>query len=126
VWFSLAASQGHSDGSKHRELTAKQMTAAQIVEAQFELGARYGKGQDVPEDIPKAVTWFTLAAEQGHAEAQFALSLILAYDAQLRGVTPDEAEIARWSRMAAEQGHANAQLNLGISQAKGAGDYRAC
>jgi TPR repeat protein len=44
VWFSLAASQGNSDGHQQRDLTTKLMTAAQIVEAHYQLGAKYGKG----------------------------------------------------------------------------------
>lgn len=50
-WYRLAAKQGH-------------------VDAQFNLGWMYSKGQGVPQDNKTAVKWWKLAAEQGDAEAQ--------------------------------------------------------
>ena len=41
--------------------------------AQFGLGEMYAKGYGVPENDREAVKWFRLAAEQGHADAQFRL-----------------------------------------------------
>ena len=59
-----------------------------------------------------------MAAEQGHAGAQYALGLRYANG---RGVPKDDAEAARWCRMAAEQGYASAQYNLGLMCAIGSG-----
>ena len=35
----------------------------------------YAKGECVPKDIREAVKWFTKAAEQGYANAQFNLGV---------------------------------------------------
>ena len=39
-------------------------------DAQNNLGSCYLSGEGVKQDYEKAVVWFTLAAEQGHADAQ--------------------------------------------------------
>ena len=71
----------------------------------------------------EAAAGFRLAAEQGHAEAQYVLSTML--DAGL-GVaqdgTQDEAEASNWERKAAELGHAYAQANLSYRH-YAAGDF---
>ena len=66
--------------------------------------AEYGEGR-----FGEAAASFLLAAEQGHAEAQYLLSTML--DAG-QGSTRDEAAAGLWERKAAEQGHAYAQANL--------------
>lgn len=70
------------------------------------------------EDDAEAVRWFRMAAEQGHAGAQFNLGLMYA---EGRSVPEDHAAAVDWYRMAAEQGHAEAQTNLGIMYAEGQG-----
>ncbi len=86
----------------------------QPAEAQYQLGHSYGYGwslerwtNDSPEEreLNKAASraWFRLAAEQGHADAQFYLSRML----------PNAKESLFWLRKAASQGHAEAQCNLG-------------
>ena len=77
---------------------------------------KYNSGS--PEDDAEAVRWFRMAAEQGHAGAQFNLGLMYA---EGRGVPEDHAAAADWYRMAAEQGHAGAQTNLGVMYAEGQG-----
>ncbi len=59
-----------------------------------------------------------MAAEQGHAQAQFLLGL---YYASGLGIGKDEAEAVKWYRNAAEQGHAGAQSSLGVAYAYGQG-----
>src|ERR1700679_2238826 len=54
-------------------------------------------------DFTEAAASFRLAAEQGHAEAQYLLSTM--YDAG-QGLALDETEAEYWERKAAEQGHA--------------------
>ena len=39
----------------------------------------YAKGQGVPQDYSKALSWFRLAADQGNALAQNALGLMYAH-----------------------------------------------
>ena len=50
----------------------------------------YGQGYGVPEDDAEAVRWYQMAAEQGHAGAQYNLGY-----ADGEGV-PDDAEDVRW------------------------------
>ena len=44
--------------------------------AQYNLGVSYEIGEGVSQDNIEAVKWLRLAAEQGHAEAQFSLDVI--------------------------------------------------
>ena len=67
----------------------------------------------------EAASGFRLAAEQGHADAQYLLSTML--DAG-EGVAKDDAQAAVWERKAAEQGHAYAQANLSF-RCYAAGDF---
>ena len=41
--------------------------------AQFNLAVKYEIGEGVPEDDEEAARWYRLAAEQGHAPAQYSL-----------------------------------------------------
>ena len=65
--------------------------------------------------------WYRLAAEQGHASAQFNLGFMYATG---EGVPEDDTEAVRWYRLAAEQGHASAQTILGLKYATGQGARR--
>jgi TPR repeat protein len=40
------------------------------VDAQYNLGQMYRRGQGVPQDYAETVKWYRLAAEQGNADAQ--------------------------------------------------------
>ena len=62
--------------------------------------------------------WKPLAADQGHAYAQYNLGWMYANG---RGVPEDDAEAVRWYRLAADQGLAIAQLHLGLMYASGRG-----
>ncbi len=74
--------------------------------AQSSLGLRYyAGGGPVPLDYAKAVRWFRLAAEQGHADAQVMLGLM---SAEGLGVPKDDAKALQWYLIAAEQGDASA------------------
>jgi hypothetical protein len=78
---------------------------------QYVVGEFYEVGWGgVAQDDAEAVRLYRLAAEQGHAEAQFNLAYLFNYG---EGVAQDKAEAIRWYRLAAEQGHAEAQFNLG-------------
>ena len=79
---------------------------------------KYFTGEGVLQDATEAVRWFRLAAEQGHAIAQYNLGV--KYDTG-EGVPKDYAEAVRWFRLAAEQGDASAQYNLGIAYDTGEG-----
>ena len=66
----------------------------------------------------EAVKWYRLAAEKGHAGAQFNLALRYAKG---QGIDRNDAEAAKWVALAATQGHVLAQYNLGIMYANGRG-----
>ena len=65
-----------------------------------------------------AAKWFQIAADQGHAEAQYNLGL--AYHNGI-GVPRDYGQALRWYRLAASRGHGMAQFNIGLMHAKGEG-----
>jgi len=46
--------------------------------AQFEIGIKYGIGQDIAQDHNKSLYWCRKAAEQGFAEAQFFIGALYA------------------------------------------------
>jgi uncharacterized protein len=69
-------------------------------------------------DYAQAVKWYRLAADQGHASAQFNLGIMYANG---RGVSQDDTEVVKWYRLAADQGHADAQFALGLMYALGRG-----
>lgn len=76
------------------------------------------------EDYEQAVEYYRLAAEQGHARAQYNLGIC--YD-NGHGVKQDYNEAVKWYRKAAEQGHAEAQNGLGACYEDGQGvaqDYQ--
>jgi|GEM_PF-6651388 len=62
------------------------------------------------ERSTEAAKWFRMAAERGHARAQFLLGEL--YDNGI-GVPEDVAEAINWYRKAAEQGNADAQTQIG-------------
>ncbi|HJL55727.1 MAG TPA: tetratricopeptide repeat protein, partial [Candidatus Paceibacterota bacterium] len=65
-----------------------------------------------------AVKWYTLAAAQGYADAQFNLG---AMDANGVGAPQTYETAVKWYSLAAEQGDANAQFNLGLMYYDGEG-----
>ena len=81
----------------------------------------FERGQQVYEldmcsssNVVEAVRLFRLAAEQGHAEAQYMLAklrYIYRYD---EAVDVSDEEAARWACLAARQGHREAQSEVGI------------
>ncbi len=69
-------------------------------------------------DLQGASLLWQELADEGHAEAQFALGIM--YD-KGHGVTPDVERAVELYRQAAYQGHATASYNLGVAYARGAG-----
>jgi hypothetical protein len=74
------------------------------------VGACYEDGcGGVAQDYAEAVRLYRLAAEQGHADAQFFLGSMFEKG---QGVAKKRAEAIRWYRLAAAQGNANATAAL--------------
>ena len=78
----------------------------------------YENGYGVPQDYKEAIKWYTLAAEQSYARAQYNLGLMYENG---QGVPQDYKEAIKWYTLAAEQGHAKAQSNLGVMYDNGHG-----
>jgi hypothetical protein len=72
-------------------------------------------------DYAKATSLYREGAEQGDANAQFALGNLYLWD---KGVPHDDVEAAKWISRAAEQGHADSQSLLGALYIKGRGVTR--
>ncbi|MFA6016291.1 MAG: tetratricopeptide repeat protein [Gallionellaceae bacterium] len=92
------------------------------LDAQLILGFKHEmkgwKNDDDPLDYFRARGWYTRAAEQGYADAQYFLACL--YKKGL-GIPPDNEKAAYWFRKAAEQGHSSAQYSLHISYRYGEG-----
>ena len=67
----------------------------------------YGKG--VPQDFPRAIVSYELAAQLGYAPAQYNLGIMLAKG---QGCEPDRDRALPWFQKAAEQGLSAAQTAL--------------
>jgi TPR repeat protein len=78
----------------------------------------YANGRGVPQDYMTAVKWWTLAAEQGYADAQSNLGVMYTDGT---GVPQDHKTAVKWYSLAAEQGYADAQSNLGVMYSDGQG-----
>jgi cell division septation protein DedD len=78
-------------------------------DAQFNLGQAYKLGRGVPSpDLRIAQSWYEKAAQQGHAQAQANLGLILFQNGERQRAIP-------WIRKAAEAGDPRAQYVLGTA-----------
>ena len=80
------------------------------------LGLLYRDGDGVAEDADKAVYWYEKAAEQGHAEAQWALGFM--YD-DGSDVKQDYTKANYWYEKAADRGNSSAQNHLGMRYYEG-------
>ncbi|MEO6094620.1 MAG: DUF4062 domain-containing protein [Fibrobacteria bacterium] len=90
-------------------------------EDQFQVGAMYEQGKDVPHNDTLALRWYKKAAEKGLAESQYKVALM--YRAG-KGTLKSSYQAARWFQSAAEQGHAKAQVKLGQMYRNGKGVER--
>ena len=88
-------------------------------EAQNALGEAYYDGKGVTENLTEAVKWFTKAAEQENAKAEYNLGNCYYYG---NGVQyRDRGEAVKWYTKAAEQGYTEAQNDLGYCYEFGEG-----
>ncbi len=79
---------------------------------------RKGEEAWARQDYAEALRWYRMAAEQGHADAQFHMGLM--YNNGW-GVRKNYAEALRWHRKAAGQGHSGAMGSLGALYDEGLG-----
>lgn len=81
--------------------------------AQYELANLYALGEAPPgEPDPDrmAARWYFEAAQQGHADAQYALGLFFLSG---KGVIQNQDEALKWLKRAAAAGHADARRFVG-------------
>jgi TPR repeat protein len=88
------------------------------INAQYNIGFMYLRGQGVSQDDQEAAKWFRKAAEQGQLDAQTFLGALYA-DGQ--DVPQYYHAAAQWFCKAAGQGHAVAQYFLGQLHSEGLG-----
>lgn len=106
------------DTLTHPELKRVKLSAfSGEAEAQWELGficedgGCDASGEVLVSPSPEqALRWYQAAAEQGHPQAQAALSRLLSGS---EGVPPDFEKAIAWGRRAVAQGDASAAYNLG-------------
>lgn len=70
------------------------------IQAQYNLGTLYARGEGVSRDLVQAVSWLRKAAAQGHAQAQANLGLLLLNTARTKA---EWLEAKRWLRQASAQ-----------------------
>lgn len=88
-------------------------------DAQCALGARYASGEGGEQDFAKSLEWYTKAAQQGNAKAQWNVAIL--YARGPGGIAQDAQQAAQWCQQAADQGFAAAQATLGLMYANGQG-----
>jgi hypothetical protein len=102
-----AASVGSGQRATDRSAPAKSLADLQRLanqgdaDAQWQMGVRYHKGEEVPQNDVQAALWFQLAAEHGHVTAQATLG---AYYWAGRGVPVDLFKAYFWSTIAMHNG----------------------
>ena len=79
----------------------------------------YAKAQSITPTTSNAIKLYRMAAEAGHAKAQFELGQAL--DLGFGNTTKNEEEAAKWYRAAAGQGLAEAQYKIGKAYYYGTG-----
>ena len=72
----------------------------------------------IVEKINIDVKWYSKAAEQGWAPAQYAVGYMYS---QGKGVPQNDFEAVKWYSKAAEQGYPNAQYDLALKYENGLG-----
>lgn len=94
-------------------------TNQRLANEAYELAEDYFFGNNgKSKDIRQVVEYSYMAAEYGHAGAQFRLGYCFSTG---EGVSKDDAVAAQWYYRAAEQGHTRAQNNLGVCYEYGRG-----
>jgi len=109
MWFNLAASQGHKMAKQvlSRLSSGHKTPPPSDAQIAFDTGFNFLKGRGgIDRDYKQAAEWFSKAAEQGHADAQYNLGEL--YN-RGRGVKKNKNIALKWYKAAAEQGHVKAK-----------------
>ena len=92
------------------------------VDAKFQVGIMYIKGEDAPRDVHEGVRWLQSAANSNHLAAQVELGKLYFNGAQL--IEKDYLVALKWFEKAADNGEADAQYHLGTMYRNGLGVRR--
>ncbi len=98
------------------DLTTKAKT--DDIDACYELGYRFYKGNGIAQDYKTAFVWFNRAAELGDPAAQTTLGVMYFLG---QGLDQDYNLSLKWFNKAADQKFAKAQYNLGLMYFHGTG-----
>ena len=79
--------------------------------AQYLLGFMYKNGDGVPQNYKNAITWYTLAAEHGHAGAQAGLGLMYQNG---NGVLQDNTMAHMWFNIGSANGYEGGGTNRDV------------
>lgn len=113
-WYEKSAAQGNKAArnvldSLNKKTVKKKTYTQQELEAIFQEGYKYYTGYNVIMNNKKAVELFTIAAENGHSEAQRLLGICYRNG---YGVSKDLQKARYWYQQAANQGNESARLQL--------------
>lgn len=86
--------------------------------AQYNVGVRYERGENLPKDLDKAIEWYEKAAEQGYVNAQYNLGIIH-HTPSFGRYNP--AKALEWYLRAAEQSDEQAKVEIGALYYRGEG-----
>ncbi len=108
--------ENYTDGLKwfleaERQCRKDSIFADMVPALQCSLGELYYSGEGIEQNYKEAFKWYKKAAEQGDADAQYALGCLYGGG---QGVEKNMQEAIKWLKMAAEQGNADAQYLLGL------------
>jgi len=121
-WYSIAEANGDDSAVKDKDIIEKEMTLAQIAEAQKLVkewvSYRGGVAAYKRRDYKIAFEKLKPLAEKGDAFVQGMLGTMYVDG---KGVTQDYKEAVKWYRKSAEQGTAAGQFSLGSMYEKGRG-----
>jgi TPR repeat protein len=87
-------------------------------EGAFDLGLRYDRGEGMPQDSREAARLYHIAADQGHAWAQYNIAQFYRYG---KGVIQNHHTAASYYRLSADQGCAVAQCDIAACYKRGEG-----
>lgn len=96
-------------GDAHAQYMLGTMYYMSLLDTQLSVGA-WDEVNTEAERNTEAAKWFRLAANQGHAEAQYNLGVMYKKG---YGVPQNKTEALKWIRLSANQGYAEAQSDLG-------------
>lgn len=86
-----------------------------IAVAQCNLAMCYENGEGVPYDLKEAFKYYTLAANQNNATAQFNLGVFYSEGKGTRWGIPKDRDLAiKWYKLAAAQNYAPAIFNIAV------------